>query len=90
MIIATIGNVTMRLASINDAEALMQISARSAVIDDAWDENSARYYYPDLRDQTINISIVNDALMVTEEVHQSRVKARAEKRAQAAAEGGAA
>lgn len=77
MIIATIGNVTMRLASITDAEALMQIFARSAVIDDAWDENS-RYYYPDLRDNTISVSIVNDALLVTEEVHQSRVKARAE------------
>lgn len=89
MIIATIGNTNMKLASLSDAEVLMKISANATIIDDIWDETTLRYFHVK-KSQKITIAIVDDDLMITAEEQQSINKRRDERRAKAAAEGGAA
>lgn len=92
MIIATIGNAKLRLETLKDAEAMLDIVSRTTLVGTSYDENYRDYQYVDEGEKRVTIEITEGNKLLSIDEHRQIELNRAEKvrRAKEAAEAAAA
>lgn len=79
MITAKIGETILKLASIQDAETLLNIASNAEHLSQSYDADYHDYYYPAEGKVRITIEITNGETVNTPEEHLAKSAVRAEK-----------
>lgn len=79
MIIATIGNTKLKLETLKDAEALLNIASRAILVGTSYDANYRDYQYVDEGEKRITIEVTEGDKVLTFDEHQKIKEAHAEK-----------
>lgn len=92
MIIATIGNAKLRLETLKDAEALLDIANRATLVGTSYDENYRDYQFIDEGEKRVTIEITEGNKLLSIDEHRQIELNRQEKarRTKEAAEAAAA
>ena len=79
MIIATIGNAKLRLETLKDAEAMLDIVSRTTLVGTSYDENYRDYQYVDEGEKRVTIEITEGNKLLSIDEHRQIELNRAEK-----------
>lgn len=85
MIVATIGNSTLKLETLKDAEALLDIASRATLLEKTYDTDFRDFYFLSEGEKRMGIEIIESTKIHTMEELNELKSARERKTAESAA-----